>query len=372
MKRSPRNIKILQALTCLLPAGPLLFMAGLPWTGTALFAIGVVMAGLLQQATDLPLHTLSPNKRLQAKRLQVQATLATLSLAASAALMGLQTWDMTHGTRLFPWTHRNAWFVFLLIGALIMLYTSLRLDHIRRHPLLIAVLFPLAITASCTGQGAVMHYELTGRTNISGLEERALTLKVFTDSGFTKVNSAHITHGKFTFTGTIDSAVMAYLFSEEEVGIMPIVLEEGELTMCLNEEEQSVGGTPLNDTLNHFIHRTIQLDNQLVELDKYRKPCLYREGYTQEQVAEILNREGLPLKEMRARYVVDFIRRNFNTPLGPGIFMVMTYAIRPPTLFHPRVAEVMEGAPQKFTTSSYVNWYLKQAEIFDRIARENK
>lgn len=361
-------IKLLQALTCLLPAGPLLFMGGWAWTGTALYATGVVMLLLLQQATDTPIASLPPDKRLQVRRLATQSMLATLSLALSALLMGLQTWDTVHLTWRFPWAHHNAWFVFFLIGALILLYTNLRLEHIRRHLPLAIALLTLGASTSCTEAGQVQNYELRGCTNFNGMEDRLLTLKVFEDSTLVDIDSARVTHGKFTFTGTIDSAVMANLFVGD-VSIIPIVVEDGLLTMRLYEDDQAVGGTPFNDSLDHFIRRKTQLDNQLFELPD-RGTRLILEGHDADEVAQELTREARALQEEHDRLVVGFIRRNHTTPLGPGIFMIMTSALPYPTLNHPRVEEVMRDAPEKFISNNYVNWYLKRARANDEAIRK--
>lgn len=363
-------IKLLQALTCLLPAGPLLFMGGMAWTGTALFAVGVVTLFLLQQATDMPVSTLPYAKQVQVRRLSTQSLLATLSLAVSALLMGLQTWDLTHATWQFPWAHRNAWFVFFLIGALILLYTNLRMEYIRRHSLLVAALLTIGLTASCSEANQVQSYELKGCTNFSGMEDRTLTLRVFEDSTLVDIDTARVTHGKFTFRGTVDSAVMANLFVGD-VSIIPIVIEDGLLTIRLYEDDQAIGGTTLNDSLDHFIRRKTQLDNQLFELPD-RGTRLILEGHDADEVAEQLTIEARALQEEHDRLVVNFIRDNNTNPLGPGIFMIMTSGLPFPTLNHPRVEEIMEDAPQKFISNSYVNWYLKRARANDELIRQSR
>ena len=370
MKSPKPYIKLLRALTLLLPAGPLLYIGGLAWTGTILFALGVVMLLLLQQATDTPMPALPHAKQVQVRRLSAQSLLATLSLFISALLMGLQTWDQTHLTWRFPWAHHNAWFIFLLIGALILLYTNLRLDHIRRHSLPLAALLTLALTASCTETAMVQNYELKGCTNFSGMEDRTLTLKVFEDSTLVDIDSARVTHGKFTFRGVIDSAVMANLFVGD-VSIIPIVIEDGLLTIRLYEDNQAIGGTELNDSLDRFIRRKTQLDNQLFELPD-RGTRLILEGHDADEVAEMLTSEAHTLQEEHDQLVVNFIRNNHTNPLGPGVFMIMTSGLPFPTLQHPRVEEVMADAPEKFTTNSYVNWYIKRARANDELIRKSR
>lgn len=366
----PYHITLLRALTCLLPAGPLLYLGGLAWTGTALYATGAVMLFLLQLLTATPTAALPAAKRVQVRRLNTQSLLATLSLLVSALLMGLQTWDQSHLTWRFPWAHHNAWFIFLLIGALILLYANLRLDYIRRHLPAATVLLALALTASCSDSARVQSYQLKGCTNFSGMEDRTLTLKVFEDSTLVDIDTARVTHGKFTFTGTVDSAVMANLFVED-VSIIPIVLEDGLLTIRLYEDDQAIGGTALNDSLDQFIRRKTQLDNQLFELPD-RGTRLILEGHDADKVAQELTEEARALQEEHDSLVVSFIRNNRTNPLGPGIFMIMTSALPFPTLHHPRVEEVMQGAPQRFITNSYVNWYIKRARANDELIRQSR
>ena len=92
-----------------------------------------------------------------------------------------------------------------------------------------------------------------------------LYLKVLKDNEFKSLDSCDVVHGQFRFSGTFDSVCMANIFMDEE-SILPLVLEDGDITIKLNTTQQTVSGTPLNDELFKFFSKYSQLNNQKAEL----------------------------------------------------------------------------------------------------------
>src|SRR5574344_1141441 len=114
--------------------------------------------------------------------------------------------------------------------------------------------------ASCANS-----YNIQGTSNVSTFDGRMLYLKILKDSGFKKIDSCDVVHGQFSFSGTLDSVRMANIFMDDE-NVMPLVLEDGDITVKINNTQQIVSGTPLNDKLFKFLNKFNQLENQKMEL----------------------------------------------------------------------------------------------------------
>ena len=193
------------------------------------------------------------------------------------------------------------------------------------------------------------------------MEGKMLYLKVFQDTDLKNIDSCYVTHGKFTFSGNMDSTVMANLFIGNQ-SLMPVVIEGGNIVLKIDEVAQKVTGSPLNDSLYNFIQRKTQLDNQLAELPR-REGRMVMDGMDHDEVVARLRLEAQQLNRESDALVTGFIKRNYNNVLGPGIFMIMTSEYAYPVLT-PQIEELIMGAPDYFLNHPYVEQYLK-------VAREN-
>ncbi len=209
--------------------------------------------------------------------------------------------------------------------------------------------------------GCVDQYRLTGSSNMHALEGEMLYLKVFDVDDLRDMDSCKVTHGKFEFRGTIDSVVMANLFCGEQ-SIMPVVIEGGNVRVRIDDISQKVSGSPLNDSLAGFIQQKTQLDNQIAELTQ-KEGRMVMDGMEFDEVVSILNAEYVSLTSQNEALETDFIKRNYNNVLGPGIFMIMTSNYSYPVLT-PQIEEIITSASPYFLCQPYVSSYL-------RMAREN-
>ena len=121
--------------------------------------------------------------------------------------------------------------------------------------LLYTLLAVLALT-SCAGS-----YNIQGTSNVATLDGHKLYLKVLGEDAVKNIDSCDIVHGQFAFAGTLDSTQMANLYMDQ-MSLLPVVLEDGEITIRLNNTQQSIGGTPLNDKLYEFLKSFDQLQNE--------------------------------------------------------------------------------------------------------------
>ena len=71
-------------------------------------------------------------------------------------------------------------------------------------------------------------FSVQGSSSISALDGSKLYLKALKDGEMKTIDSCDVVHGKFHFTGLLDTVCMANLYMGDE-GIMPVVLEEGDI-----------------------------------------------------------------------------------------------------------------------------------------------
>lgn len=219
--------------------------------------------------------------------------------------------------------------------------------------------FTLSVLASCAGS-----YNIQGTSNVSNLDGQMLYLKVLQNQDLSNVDSCDIIHGRFTFTGTVDSVKMASIYINDE-SVLPLVLENGDITIQITQTQQVVSGTPLNDKLFTFIRSYDQLQNQQMEL-VHKHDRAIMDGSDMEQVSRQLNEEYIQINEKLDKLITSFIVDNFDNVLGPGVFMMVTNNY-PYPMFSPWIDDVMSKATPTFKNDSYVKWYMETAERVQNI-----
>lgn len=200
---------------------------------------------------------------------------------------------------------------------------------------------------------------IQGTTSISDLEGRMLYLKIYADGDLRDIDSTRIVHGKFQFTGDVDSTVMANLFLED-MSLMPIVIDENVLQVSLNENERQIKGSALNDSLLAFAERKSVLDEKLEDIP-HRESQMIMDGYDHAEIVSMLNAEIDDLTRQRSEMVSRFIKDNMDNVLGPGVFMIVTSSLPFPVLT-PEIEEILALAPPSFLANAYVQDYIKLAK----------
>lgn len=220
------------------------------------------------------------------------------------------------------------------------------------HKILLAFA-TMALMASCANS-----YNVQGSSSISSLDGSKLYLKALKNNELKSIDSCDIVHGQFHFNGILDTVRMANLFMDDQ-SIMPVVLEEGEIVIKLDNAAQSVGGTPLNDKLYKFIDKHKQLDNRMSELS-HKQSQMMLEGVDELTINEHLNAEAEKIAAEEDKLVTSFIVENFDNVLGPGVFMMITSGFNVPVLT-PQIEDIMSKATEKFKNDPYVKEYYQVA-----------
>lgn len=222
---------------------------------------------------------------------------------------------------------------------------------------------PLALL-SCSRQ-----YVIQGSSNVQSLDGKMLYLKALKDNQLVDIDSCEVIHWQFEFTGVWDSTMMVNLFMDDE-SIMPLVLEEGNLQVHIDHAEQSVTGSPLNDTLYTFIREKSRIDNQMSELS-HKESQMIMDGMDHDKILEILNREAAALGKSNDSLVINFISRNFDNVLGAGVFMILTSSY-PYPIITPQIDSLMSIATPYFRNNSYVKEYMKLAKENMELMKERQ
>lgn len=221
-----------------------------------------------------------------------------------------------------------------------------------------AIITLLAVT-SCANT-----YNIQGTSNVSTLDGRMLYLKILKDNEFKNIDSCDVVHGQFKFCGNLDSTKMANIFMDDEA-VLPLVLESGDISVKLDDAQQVVSGTPLNDKLFKFFKKYQQLQNQQMELVHKHDQAIMN-GSDMDVVTRKLNQEAASLAEQEDKLVTNFVTENFDNVLGPGVFFLVTMRNQYPML-SPWIEDIMSKATEHFKNDSYVKDYYQKAQENEQI-----
>lgn len=219
---------------------------------------------------------------------------------------------------------------------------------------IIAAFSLLILFASCAS-----NYNIEGTSSVNNLDGKMLYLKIVKDDAVKNIDSCDVVHGKFHFKGSIDTVRVARLFMDEE-SIMPVVIEEGDITIRIDNAQQKVSGTELNDKLYVFMDKHNQLRSRLEELT-HRQSQMIMDGVDLDEATEKLNIEAMAIAEEEDKLVTKFVEDNFDNVLGPFCFMMVTADLEYPMLT-PWIEVLMTKATEKFKNDPYVKLFYETAQ----------
>ena len=242
------------------------------------------------------------------------------------------------------------------------IFVLLRHETIEFMNKIIYVFVIIAALTSCAES-----YTIQGSSSVSSLDGSKLYLKTVKDQELKNLDSCDVVHGKFRFTGLLDTVRLATLYMDEQSLSMPVVVESGEIEIHIDNTGRSVTGSPLNDKLYEFIRRHDQIGNELNELTHKHSQMLL-EGIDEDVINHQLSAEAARLAQQEDSLVTNFIVENFDNVLGPGVFMMMTGSYPYPVLT-PQIEDIMSKATKKFKNDPYVKEYYQTANEIQ--ARQN-
>lgn len=191
------------------------------------------------------------------------------------------------------------------------------------NKILYALVILLALT-SCTKS-----YYIHGTSNISSLDGRQLYLKGGSGDSLITLDSCEVVHGNFSFKGTLDSVQVAQIYMDDMNLQFPIVLEEGDIQLKLDNTLLRVSGTPLNEKLNTFWTKFTQLRNKFIEID-HEEGVSIMNGHDEEATNARLIKKALLVYANIDKLFTAFVTNNFDNTLSTWGFLTrVSYDMTP-------------------------------------------
>lgn len=220
----------------------------------------------------------------------------------------------------------------------------------------------LFLLTSCAEQ-----YNIAGNSSVPCLDGQMLYLRVSpegemraTETVGITLDSCKVVHGRFNFVGDVDTIRMGMIFSQNQC-VMPIVIENGNLSIQVDNVTQQVSGGPLNDKLYTFFKKRNRLDNEMWEIQR-RTIHYIREGNTPEEVNRKIGKKAQQIKAKIEELETQFIKENYDNVLGPGFFMLLCSQYPTPIMTE-QIEHIINNAPAPFLNNPYVHNYLQQAHL---------
>lgn len=225
-----------------------------------------------------------------------------------------------------------------------------------------AILSSLLLLTSCAEQ-----YNIAGNSSVPCLDGRMLYLRVSPEGGVeaaqttsVTLDSCKVVHGRFSFEGDVDTVRMAMLFTQNQC-VMPLVIENGNLNIQVDNVAQRVSGGPLNDKLYNFFKKRNRLDNEMWELQQ-KAIRMMRDGKTPEEVQRKVGKKAEELTQRTEELETKFVKDNYENVLGPGFFMLLCSQFPTPILTN-QIRNIVDGAPAQFLNDPFVRSYLQEAQL---------
>lgn len=222
----------------------------------------------------------------------------------------------------------------------------------------------LPFLASCTSK-----YKIEGTSSVNSLDGKMLYLKSLNDGEWVKLDSAEVVHGLFSMKGKIDSVQMVTLYMDSE-SIMPIVLENGKITVTISNSELKAVGTPLNAALYEFIGKRNQLEESISELEQEETRMVMDGGNLEEIHSQLMVKGDSLMNEMN-QYIKKFISTNYENVLGPSVFMMLCSSLPYPVMT-PQIDDIIKDAPYSFKSNKLVREFLSKAKENMKLIEEHQ
>ncbi len=172
---------------------------------------------------------------------------------------------------------------------------------------------------ACTGNKA--GYVISGTVE-GAVDGDTVYLQEASGRNLTKLDTAVISKGTFTFEGAQDSAVNRYITCEVngEPLMMDFFLENGKINIALTKESDSATGTSNNDAYQ-------AIRSQINELSKKMNAIYEVMGDTSlsDEQKEAKQKEGAQLEEEYYKVIKEGVQKNITNPVGIFLFKQTYY-----------------------------------------------
>ena len=198
-------------------------------------------------------------------------------------------------------------------------------------------------------------FNITGTTSVSTLDGQKLYLKVLKDTTMKNLDSCDVVHGQFQFNGAIDSVRVGNIIFNDN-GSLPVVLEDGSIQVKIDNTQETVSGTPLNDKLTKFRRRFTQLMNQSSDLIHQHDQAIMN-GEDMGKVNVHLAAQNASINQKMDKLVTSFVTENYDNVLGPYVFITVCMNRYEVPMLDAWVEDIMSKATDKFKNDPQVKEY---------------
>lgn len=212
-----------------------------------------------------------------------------------------------------------------------------------------------ALTSFLALTSCASEYQIEGNSSVTRLDGKMLFIKVPRGEQMVSVDSAEVIHGLFKMKGEIDSAVIASLYMDDQ-SIMPLVVEEGNIEIQIDNARPYVSGTPLNEKLYTFVAKKNSLDDRAYEVERMESRMIM-DGKSADEVEQIMFSEREKLTKEMNELTKTFVQENYENILGPGVFLMLCNGF-PYPLITPLIEEIVGEAPDCFKNHPLVQEYM--------------
>ena len=206
------------------------------------------------------------------------------------------------------------------------------------NKLFFSVVSLLALT-SCASE-----YKIEGSSSVSRLDGKMLFIKVPDGDRMVKVDSAEVIHGIFKMEGVLDSSVIASLYMDD-INIMPFVIEKGKIAINIDNARIVVSET--------------SLDDRAYELER-KESRMIMDGKDPNEIHHVIMTEREKLAAEMNDLAKQFIKKNYDNVLGPGVFIMICSNFDYPVMT-PMIEEIVKDAPDSFKNNPMVKEYITVA-----------
>ena len=187
-------------------------------------------------------------------------------------------------------------------------------------------------------------YNIQGVSSVSMEHGNTLALKVFRDTSLADLDSCEMVHGNFSFAGRIDTTQLGFIVIDNLEQPVPLVIENGFISVHIDRGMSRVSGTPLNDKLYDYLAHYNQLRN-----------------YSDELKSRTLDVNML--QSRKDSLETNFIIENSDNVAGFYAFLQMvSELVETQRLITPQLEEIMHRASKSFRTNPFVVNYYREAQ----------
>lgn len=220
---------------------------------------------------------------------------------------------------------------------------------------------PLLLGTGLLLTSCASEYKIAGKSTVPVLDGKVLYLHTSTGNEVSSVafDSCQVVHGRFAFYGDVDTVCMARIYMGQE-SIMPVVLENGDLFISVDNAGQRVTGGPLNDRLYKYLNQQKFLYNEWSELQSsYIK--MVRAGKRPEDILDKLGPRFKKNAEKSEKLETKFIVDNADNVLGSSYFAYLCGQYPSPILTE-QINNILEAVPASFLQIPLVRHYVQEAQ----------